>query len=59
MDGAGSQVQKKIRKCLKCGKEIEEGWLCKKCRDKNKTISEDHFYVVRRPNERYWVGYQS
>jgi hypothetical protein len=51
----GTQIRKKVRKCLKCGKEIEENWLCKKCRDKNKVTQEDYFYKVRYPNQRYWV----
>jgi len=51
-------AQKKIKRCLKCGRIIEEGWLCTKCRMENRLIEEIHFYTVRYPDQRYWVGYQ-
>jgi hypothetical protein len=50
-------TQKKVRRCLKCGGEIEEGWLCFKCRKKNKLLHEDVTYIVRDPCKRYWLGY--
>ena len=51
----GAHVQKKIKRCLKCGKLIEESWLCVKCRTKNKSLQEIHFYSVKYPDQRYWA----
>ena len=37
-------LDSKIRKCLRCGKEVVGFFLCKRCIAKNKSISEAHTY---------------
>jgi hypothetical protein len=56
MEEPGTHVQKKVRRCLKCGRIIEEGWLCEKCKRGNKLIEDVGFYFIRYPSQRYWVG---
>jgi len=51
----GTQVHKKVKRCLKCGRVIEEGWLCPRCRERNKSVEDVGVYFIRYPSQRYWL----